>query len=68
MKPKKTRRILAVVDGVVIRAHDRATEWADCSVCGVRLTGMEPSAPDDWQGECYYCGAPASRVGLRDAE
>lgn len=52
--------------GSIVLPHDGVTEWADCAECGRRLDpANDAEAPEDWDGSCYYCGAAASRVGLR---
>ena len=47
-----------------IVAHDGATEWLDCADCGAVLDPTSHHAPEDWDGGCWHCGAPTTRVGL----
>lgn len=50
--------------------HDGVTEWADCRRCGRHLDPVnDAKAPRherewEWDGSCYYCGAPPSEVGM----
>lgn len=58
-------KVLAILDGETIVEHDGVTEWADCAECGARLDPASDSAPREWDGSCWCCGAAADRVGLR---
>ncbi len=64
MKNTERKVIGTTPDGQTIVEHDHACEWADCAECGTHLDGTSMSAPKDWDGSCWVCGADKSRVGL----